>query len=123
MGVTRSGNENFLSITLLENVLREHLDRDAPRYMCVLDPLRMNITGLETKTNDILLFPSDSSKGTRNITISDSVWVEKSDWRDHDDKNFYGMAPGKFVGLKYLGVVKILDLKDGVISAEFVDEN
>lgn len=62
------------------------------------------------------------------MTFSNSLWVEREDTQTKDHKDFFGLAPGKLVGLKYAGVVKCLEVradKDGVVTeviAEFVKD-
>lgn len=43
LGVTRRGNENFVSYKLLESCIRKDLDKNAPRTMVVLDPIKVTI--------------------------------------------------------------------------------
>lgn len=42
--------------------------------------------------------PKDESMGSRTLMLPDTVFIEKDDFREHDDPKFYGLAPGKEVG-------------------------
>ena len=102
VGVTRRGNENYISFGLLELEVRKHLDVRAPRTMAVLDPVEMVIVSVEKDEEvSIPLFPKDEAKGSRKITYSKNIWVERSDIKLEDEKGFYGIAPNKVIGLKY----------------------
>lgn len=63
--------------------------------------------------------PKDESKGKRKIKLSKLVYVDRDDVRVEDDKNFYGIAPNKVVGLKYVDSIFIKEVKseNGIITA------
>lgn len=48
--------------------------------------------------------PKDASLGSRPLKLSGAIYIEASDFREVDDKNYYGLAPGKEVGLLGCGV-------------------
>ena len=101
-GVTRRDNQQTLD--LLEFKVREVMNRDADRYMAVLDPVRLVITNypesqteqLETENN-----PEDESHGTRQLPFSRELYVEREDYRkEPQNRKYYRLAPGKDVRLK-----------------------
>ena len=73
--------------------------------MAVLQPLKMVITGrdLSGTAADILVpdFPFDPSRGSHTVRIEETVYIDRSDFRTVDSEDYYGLAPGKVVGLKY----------------------
>ena len=81
-GVTRRDNQQTLD--LLEFKVREVMNRDADRYMAVLDPVKLVITNypadrteqLDTENN-----PEDESQGTRQLPFSRELYVERDDYR------------------------------------------
>jgi glutaminyl-tRNA synthetase len=86
--------------------------------MAVIDPVLLEITGLEkTDTIEVPNFPKDETKGKHPILVSGKVFVDRSDVREEDSPNFYGIAPGKRVGLKYSHIVNITGIhkEDGKI--------
>ena len=101
-GVTRRDNQQ--SLDLLEFKVREVMNRDADRYMAVLDPVKLVITNypdgaseqLETENN-----PEDASRGTRQLPFSRELYVERDDFRkEPQNRKYYRLAPGKDVRLK-----------------------
>ncbi|WP_116106582.1 glutamine--tRNA ligase/YqeY domain fusion protein [Lewinella sp. IMCC34191] len=101
-GVTRRDNQQTLD--LLEFKVREVLNRDAHRYMAVLEPVKLVITNypegqtemLETENN-----PEDESAGSRELPFSRELYVERSDFRkEPQNRKYYRLAPGKDVRLK-----------------------
>jgi glutaminyl-tRNA synthetase len=101
-GVTKRDSQQTLD--LLEFKVREVMNRDADRYMAVLDPVRLVITNypegqteeLETDNN-----PEDESRGTRKLPFSRELYVEREDYRkEPQNRKYYRLAPGKDVRLK-----------------------
>ncbi len=101
-GVTRRDNQQTLD--LLEFKVREIMNRDADRYMAVLDPVRLVITNyprgqtelLETENN-----PEDETRGTRQLPFSREIYVERDDYRkEPQNRKYYRLAPDKDVRLK-----------------------
>lgn len=46
-------------------------------------------------------FPFDPTRGSHTVTIENEIFIDKSDFRMEDSDDYYGLAPGKIVGLKY----------------------
>ena len=113
VGVTRRGNENIISISWLENSIRTDLDAKAPRTMAVVDPIKVVLKNLEKETEiDTFLFPKLKEKGgIRKVTLSKVIYIERTDFQENDDKDFFGLTPKQEVGLKYAGVIKVEEVK------------
>jgi glutaminyl-tRNA synthetase len=106
IGVTRRGNENLLSIHNLELSVRRDLDKHAPRTMAVINPIKVILENL-TSDNEIetFLFPKNPELGKRIITLTKTIFIESSDFREVDDENFFGLSINKETGLKYGGTI------------------
>ena len=113
VGVTRRGNENIISISWLENSIRTDLDAKAPRTMAVIDPIKVVLKNLDKETQiDTFLFPKLKEKGgIRKVTLSKVIYIDRTDFQENDDKNFFGLTPKQEVGLKYAGVIKVEEVK------------
>jgi len=100
VGITR--NSGFVGLDLLEGCVRDHLDATAPRLMVVLEPLRVVITNFDEVIEvEAPNHPKNAEMGTRKIPFSKVLYIEQSDFRLEDAKNYFRLAPGKEVGLKY----------------------
>ncbi|KAJ3172398.1 hypothetical protein HDU87_007903 [Geranomyces variabilis] len=100
LGVTTANSTTLPS--RLENVVREHLNEIAPRLMLVLDPLKITITNLSADHLELLTVqnkPRDDSMGTRDLPFTNTVYIERSDFRETADANFFRLVPGGTVGL------------------------
>ena len=121
IGVTRRGNENIISIKLLENAVKSDLDKKAPRTMAVIEPIKVNIVNLEEDLSiDTPLFPKlKESGGVRKVNLTKNIFIERIDFKEEDDKDFNGLTPNQEVGLKYAGVLKLEEIKknkEGVVT-------
>lgn len=102
IGVTRRGNENFISYQLLEHCVRKDLDENAPRTLAVVEPIKVLIEGMEPCTVEASLYPRYPARGTYLLSLSNVIYIEFADFLENDRDDYFGLAPGKVVGLKYL---------------------
>ncbi|OEL25098.1 Glutamine--tRNA ligase [Dichanthelium oligosanthes] len=112
MGITRSDN-SLIRIERLEYHIREELNKVAPRTLVVLHPLKVVITNLDYGTIinlDAKMWPnapdSDASAHYK-VPFSRTVYIEQSDFRLKDSKDFYGLAPEVIYGDNPDSIVEI----------------
>ena len=115
VGVTR--NENFIEYGRLQHFARLDLEDRAPRRMAVADPLELLLEGDDAafaKTYDAPNHPSKPEFGVRPLTLARKVFLDRSDFREVDAPDFFGLAPGKWVRLRYCVTIKCVAVeKDG----------
>jgi len=88
----------------LEYHVRNVLNRDAPRRMAVLDPLKVVITNYpegEADEIDAVNNPEDESAGTRKVPFGRELWIERADFMEDPPGKFFRLAPGREVRLRY----------------------
>ncbi|WZZ16585.1 hypothetical protein YC2023_109674 [Brassica napus] len=106
MGITRSDG-SMIHVSRLEHHIREELNKTAPRTMVVLNPLKVVITNLESDKVmelDAKRWPdaqNDDPSAFYKVPFSRVVYIDQSDFRMKDSKDYYGLAPGKSVLLRY----------------------
>ena len=111
-----SRNENVIEIDRFHFHTRAHLNEVARRATAVTGvPVQIEITNFpESATPEIKFLPNhpkDKSYGKRPIPFSRTIWLSREDWRDvNDDKDFYGLAPGKEIRLKYAYNIKCTEI-------------
>ena len=74
-----------VEIGVLENFLREDLNKRAPRVMGVLRPLKVVITNYpedQVEELDAVNNPEDPSAGTRKVPFSRVLYIEQDDFRE-----------------------------------------
>ncbi|UYV61121.1 QARS [Cordylochernes scorpioides] len=121
MGVT--GAQTTVDPEMLEAVVRDTLNVSAPRFMAVLEPLKVIITNmpqLEMKVT-VPLLPFDSTKGSYSTVLYPTLYIEASDYRNQADSGFYRLTSSQSVGLRHAGLVihftKEIRTEDGHLEA------
>lgn len=107
VGVTKK--QTVIDMGVLENCVREELDRTAPRAMAVLDPVRLVITNWPAGRTEWMTAPNhpkDASFGTREVPLTGEVWIERSDFMEDPPKKFHRLSPGNEVRLRFGYVVR-----------------
>jgi glutaminyl-tRNA synthetase len=102
IGVTKFNGLTDLSV--LENAIRNDLNKRAPRYMGVLNPLKVVLTNYpegQVEYTDAVNNPEDSSQGTRQLPFSRELYIERDDFMENPPKQFFRLAPGREVRLRW----------------------
>ncbi len=102
VGITKF--DGVTDVALLEHCIREELNATSPRFLAVLDPLKVTITNypaegvapLEAVNN-----PEDPAAGSRLLPFGPTLYIEKSDFMREPPKGYFRLAPGKEVRLRY----------------------
>ncbi len=113
IGVSKTNG--MVEYGLLEHYVREDLNKRAARMMGVLRPLRVVIDNYpegQAEEMEAVNNPEDESAGTRKVPFSRVVYIEQDDFREDPPKQYFRLAPGREVRLRYAyfitctGVVK-----------------
>jgi glutaminyl-tRNA synthetase len=122
----RIGVTKFNSVTemaVLENAIREDLNRRAARAMAVLNPLKVvleNYPEDQVDELDAVNNPEDPAMGSRKVPFSRELYIEQDDFRENPPKEFFRLAPGREVRLRYGYIIKcvsaVKDPKTGEIT-------
>ena len=119
IGVAKSNST--VDFALLEHILREDLNRHAPRYMAVLRPLRVVIENYpegQAEEFEAVNNPEDPDAGTRKVPFSRVLYIEREDFMEDPPRKFYRLAPGREVRLRYACFItceKVVKDADGEI--------
>jgi glutaminyl-tRNA synthetase len=111
IGVAR--RDSTVDIALLEFSIREDLNKQAPRVMGVLHPLKVIIDNYpenQVEELDALNNPEDLSMGTRKIPFSRVIYIEQDDFLEDPPKKFFRLAPGREVRLRYAYFITCVDV-------------
>lgn len=101
IGVAKA--DSLVEVGLLEFCIREDLKLKAPRYMAVLDPVKVVITNYPEGQTETLVIENNTENeamGTREVTFGREVYIERGDFMEEPVKKFFRLAPGKEVRLK-----------------------
>ncbi len=113
VGVSRSDQQ--VQMSALEHVIRDRLNREAPRVMCVLRPLKLVIENYpedEVEVMETPAFPREVEReGTeREVPFTKKLYIERDDFRLDPPEGYYRLAPGREVRLRHGYVVRCTDV-------------
>lgn len=89
--------EALNDISLLESAAREDLKPRATRVCTILDPIKLIIDNYPEGKKEILTTdnnPDNPEAGVREIPFGREIYIERGDFREEADKNFYRLSPG-----------------------------
>ncbi|UVT16212.1 MAG: glutamine--tRNA ligase/YqeY domain fusion protein [Nitrospira sp.] len=102
----------IVEMQLLEHFIREDLNKRSPRVMAVLRPLKVVIDNYPdgvVEELDAVNNPEDATAGTRRVPFSRTLYIEQDDFREDPPKQFYRLAPGREVRLRYGYIIKCVN--------------
>ena len=106
IGYTKYDGMNDLA--LLEHSIKEDLNAKAYRVSGVLDPIKLIITNYpedKTEMMETVNNPEDESMGSREISFSKELYIERDDFMEDAPKKYFRLAPGREVRLKSAYIV------------------
>ncbi len=103
IGVARK--DARVEIAAFEHAVRNDLNMEVPRVLCVLNPLKVVLTNYPenlVEDLDAPSFPPDVPKtGSRRMPFSRELYVDRDDFMEDPPKKFYRLALGKEVRLRF----------------------
>ncbi len=102
IGVAKA--DNLVEYGLLEFCVREQLNATAPRYMAVLDPIKVVIENYpegQEEWFDMPFSQDGTIPGSRKVPFSRELYIEREDFREDAPKKFFRLKPGGEVRLRY----------------------
>jgi glutaminyl-tRNA synthetase len=114
IGVTKK--DSFIEVAVLENSIREDLNEHAVRVMGVLKPLKVTIENYPDSQAEELTaknHPQKEAMGTRTISFSKTIYIERDDFLEDAPKKFFRLSVGREVRLRYAYYITCTDfIKD-----------
>lgn len=107
IGVARFNST--IDVTVLENSIREHLNKIAPRVMAVLRPIKVVLTNYpegQVEHLDAINNPEDPGAGSRQIPFTRELFIEEDDFREDAPAKYFRLKPGGEVRLRYAYIIK-----------------
>ena len=88
--------EGMIDLGLLEHTLRENQKETAPRVCAIFDPVKLIITNREALPETIVAENIDGHPelGTREMIFDRELYIERGDFQEVGDKNFFRLSPG-----------------------------
>ncbi len=99
-GVSKA--QSVADYAALEYCIREDLKVQAPRYMAVLDPVKLIIDNYPKGQTELLTGgnnPENEALGSREIPFGRELYIEREDFMEEPPKKYFRMFPGNEVRL------------------------
>ncbi|MGQ7243819.1 glutamine--tRNA ligase/YqeY domain fusion protein [Salinicola sp. V024] len=113
-GVSRAAN--VVDIAMLHFAIRSDLEDNAPRAMCVLNPLKVVLTNVTADHHEVFEVPGHPARedmGTRRMPLTREIWIDRDDFMEEPPKKFFRLAPGKEVRLRNGYVIRCDEVVKG----------
>jgi len=106
-GVSR--NKGITDVGTLEFAIREDLNNNATRAMCVLHPLKLTLTNYPEGKTELLTAPGHPNRedlGTRELPFSNTLLIDQDDFREEGNKKYKRLVIGKRARLRNAYVIE-----------------
>jgi len=107
IGVARANST--VDIALFDHCVRDFMNRAAPRMMAVLRPLKVVIENYPEGRSEEMVAennPEDPAAGTRTVSFSREIFIEREDFMEDPPKKYFRLAPGAEVRLKHAYIIR-----------------
>lgn len=114
IGVTRA--DSVVDMAELDFTLREDLNENAPRAMCVLDPVKLTIANIAAESVETMIVPAHPNKsemGERQLPFTKELYIDRADFTEDSSlsrKKFKRLVLGDWVRLRGSYVIKADDV-------------
>lgn len=102
-------NYSVSDVALLEECVRDDLNKHSLRRMAVIRPLKVVIDNYPddlVEEMDAVNNPEDANAGTRKVPFSKIIYIEQDDFRETPPPKYYRLFPGNEVRLRYAYFIK-----------------
>ncbi|MGA2003995.1 MAG: glutamine--tRNA ligase/YqeY domain fusion protein [Terriglobales bacterium] len=102
VGVSRTNG--IVDLAMLEHFVREDLNKQVPRVMAVLRPLKVVIDNYpegQVEEMEAVNNPEDENAGKRKVPFSKVLYIEQDDFREVPPPKYFRLTPGREVRLRY----------------------
>ncbi|QIQ41426.1 MAG: glutamine--tRNA ligase [Buchnera aphidicola (Aphis urticata)] len=107
IGVTKQNN--LIEFSMLEYCIRSELNAKAIRTMAVLDPIKLYLYNIDDNYQEIFTVPNHPKKpelGTHEIIFTNTIYIEKEDFKEKYEKNYKRLKIGSEIRLRYAYIIK-----------------
>jgi len=105
--------DSVVDVAVLEDCIREDLNRRANRVMAVMDPLKVVLVNYpedRVEELDVINNPEDPSAGTRKVPFCRELYIDRDDFREEPPPKYYRLAPGREVRLRNAYFIRCVDV-------------
>jgi len=100
---------SWIDLSVLEDCVREQLNKSAFRRQAVLNPLKVTISNYpadKVEELDAPNHPQQPELGTRKLPFSAELYIDHDDFMEDPPKKFFRLGPGREVRLRNGYIIK-----------------
>ncbi len=104
-----SKTDTYIDYEILEQAIRDDLNPIVNRSMAVLRPIKLIITNFQNGKVELCCAPKNPHNkklGNRIFPFSKELWIEKDDFLETPQKDYFRLFPGSLVRLKYGYIIR-----------------
>lgn len=116
--------DSWIDMTVLENSIRDDLNTNAARKMCVLDPVKVILDNYPEEQLDEMEaknHPQNPDMGTRKIPFTRELYIERADFMENPPRKFHRLGPDREVRLRYGYLIQYVSHKIDAETGEVVE--
>ena len=106
-GVTKV--DGVVDVSQLEFAVREDLNENAPRAMCVMNPLKVTLTNYDADKIEEMtapVHPQREELGSRTLPFTQTLYIDKADFQEEGNKKYKRLVLGKRVRLRNAYIIE-----------------
>ena len=122
IGIGKS--DSRISMGVLENEIRNDLNVNAERRMCVLDPIKVIIDNYPDDVIEEVVgknHPQNTEKGQRKLPFSKELYIERNDFMEDPPKKYHRLGPNREVRLRYGYLVQYVSHVNDEETGEIIE--
>lgn len=122
IGVTKQ--ESVVDVGVLEECARTVLNQTCKRVLAVLNPVKIVIENFpenQIEELDAPFHPNDTNLGSRKIPFTREIYIERDDFMENPPKDFFRLAIGREVRLRYAYFIKCHDIVKDPNNGEILE--
>lgn len=111
IGVAKT--DSTVDVAVLEDCVRDDLNKRAQRVMAVMDPLKViliNYPESQAEELNVVNNPEDPDAGTRKVPFARELYIERDDFREEPPPKYFRLVPGREVRLRNAYFIKCVDV-------------
>lgn len=105
--------DSTVDVAMFYSCVREELNREAHRYMAVIDPLKVVITNYPEDKQEMVqakINQENEELGKRDMPFSRELFIDREDFMMDPPKNYFRLAPGREIRFKYAYLLTCTDV-------------
>jgi glutaminyl-tRNA synthetase len=119
-----SKSNSVIDMSVLEECVRDELNKHAPRAMLVLKPLKVvieNFPEQETQEFKAACHPQNPVLGERSLFFTRELYIDHDDFMEVPEKGYFRLSPGSEVRLRHGYVIRCNEVIKDPTTQEIIE--